>query len=327
VEVFFVEPVEIEGKNTEEAIEKAKQHFGVPLEKLDIEILSTASTGIFGLVGSRKARIRVTLSSDGSPRTAPAAPAKAAPPKAPPAKPAPAEVAPVKAVEAAPAPEKREPRPVPARPVPARPAPARPAPARPPAPEVDRPQAEPAAPEAREAPPAPVDRPAAPRDDGPGVEIVPPSQELVDRSLGLMQGLIERMGIETHLQAGIEEDRIVINIEGEKAGLLIGRRGQTLDALQYILNKMVNKAEKKPVRLVLDAEDYRGRRRQALEDLAARMGEKARRSGKPITISPMNAHDRRIVHLALKDDGRVRTASRGEGELKKIIIFPADKRH
>ncbi len=294
---MVVEPVEIEGKNTEEAIEKAKQHFGVPLEKLDIEILSTASTGIFGLVGSRKARIRVTLSSDGPPRTEPSPPAKAAP---------------AEPVKTAPPAEKRE---------------SRPAPARPPAPEATGPPTEPAAPEIQEAKPARAERPAAPRDTAPAVEIARPSQELVDRSLGLLQGLTERMGIEAQFQAGIEEDRIVINIVGEKAGLLIGRRGQTLDALQYILNKMVNKAEKKPVRLVLDAEDYRGRRRQALEDLAVRMGEKARRSGKPITISPMNAHDRRIVHLALKDDGRVRTASRGEGELKKIIIFPNDKRH
>jgi len=135
------------------------------------------------------------------------------------------------------------------------------------------------------------------------------------------------MGIEAHLEGRVDEDRLVVNIEGEKAGLLIGRRGQTLDALQYILNKMINKAEKRPVRVVLDAEDYRGRRRQSLEELAARMGEKAHRTGKPITISPMNAHDRRIVHLALKDDARVRTASRGEGEMKKIIIFPADKKN
>jgi spoIIIJ-associated protein len=295
-EVFIVEPVEIEGKNTEEAIEKAKQHFGVPLEKLDIEILSTASTGIFGLVGSRKARIRVTLSTDGRNRTEPAAPAPR-----PPADPAP---------EAA-APEERKPKPAPPRRA---------------TPEADRSEAESPA-ESGRAAEKPAAAPPAPREeDSPDFEMAGPDQELADRSVALLRGLTDRMGIEAQLQARTETDRIVINIEGEKAGLLIGRRGQTLDALQYVLNKMVNKAEKRPVRLVLDAEDYRGRRRQALEDLAARMGEKARRSGKPITISPMNAHDRRIVHLALKDDGRVRTASRGEGEMKKIIIFPNDKR-
>lgn len=318
-----MEPVEIEGKNTEEAIEKAKQHFGVSLDKLDIEILSTASTGIFGLVGSRKSRIRVSLATDKK-----AAPAKDKG-RTTEAKPAAARAARTDDV-----PDKGR---------------ARPGRNEPPAPRPVRPEAAPANNPASPATdnPAPVEAPASNRAPVEVPEVVAeapretfaekPSPEgavhpvvdaeLSDRAVELLEGLIGRMGIEAHLEGRVDEDRLVVNIEGEKAGLLIGRRGQTLDALQYILNKMINKAEKRPVRVVLDAEDYRGRRRQSLEELAARMGEKAHRTGKPITISPMNAHDRRIVHLALKDDARVRTASRGEGEMKKIIIFPADKKN
>ena len=104
--------------------------------------------------------------------------------------------------------------------------------------------------------------------------------------------------------------------------LLIGRKGKTLDALQFIVNKIVNKALEKKVRVAVDSENYRQRREDSLTQLALRMGDKAKRIKKPVTMNPLNPRDRRIVHLALKEDDNLDTRSRGEGLLKKVVIIP-----
>ena len=113
-----------------------------------------------------------------------------------------------------------------------------------------------------------------------------------------------------------------MNVVGETSGILIGKKGKTLDALQYIINKAVNKSSDQKIKVLVDTENYRQRHKQSLVDLAQRLGEKVKRTGKPITISPMNPADRRIVHLALQNDRGLRTRSKGEGLLKKIVIFP-----
>jgi spoIIIJ-associated protein len=116
-----------------------------------------------------------------------------------------------------------------------------------------------------------------------------------------------------------------LNIRGEEGGLLIGRKGQTLDALEYLVNKMVHKSREGKKRIVVDTENYRTRREESLVKLARRLAEKARQTGRPVTISPLNAHDRRIVHLALKDDRSLRTRSAGAGLYRKVIISPEKK--
>ena len=113
-----------------------------------------------------------------------------------------------------------------------------------------------------------------------------------------------------------------LNIEGDKSGLLIGRKGRTLDALQFIVNKIVNKALAKRGYVVVDSENYRQRRRDSLIQMALNMGDKAKRIGKPVPTSLLNPHDRRIVHLALSQDEDLDTKSRGEGILKKVLIIP-----
>ena len=95
-----------------------------------------------------------------------------------------------------------------------------------------------------------------------------------------------------------------------------------MDALQFIVNKIVNKAIEKRVNIVVDSENYRKRRKESLVQLALKMGDKAKRIRKPVTTNPLNPHDRRIVHLALKEDERLDTRSRGEGLLKKVVIIP-----
>ena len=104
--------------------------------------------------------------------------------------------------------------------------------------------------------------------------------------------------------------------------MLIGRKGRTLDALQFIVNKIVNKSMDKRVQVIVDSENYRQRRKEFLIQMALKMGEKAKKIGKPVKTNLLNPHDRRIIHLALRDDGRLETKSRGEGLLKRVLIIP-----
>jgi spoIIIJ-associated protein len=157
--------------------------------------------------------------------------------------------------------------------------------------------------------------------------VVPPEDDYEQtRELRLAQEVLEKIlaliPMETMVEAKRVDGNINLNIQGDNSGLLIGRRGKTLDALQFIVNKIVNKSLERKVRVVVDSEKYRQRRRESLTQLALRMGEKAKRIRKPVTTNPMNPGDRRIVHLTLKDDGQLDTRSRGEGLMKKVVIIP-----
>lgn len=119
-----------------------------------------------------------------------------------------------------------------------------------------------------------------------------------------------------------EEGTIYLNIKGDGSGLLIGRHGQTLDALQYIVGRIVGKQLGEKRMVVVDTERYRERRRESLEQVSKRMAEKAKSTGRPVSLQPMNASDRRIVHLALKHDREIETRSEGEGGMRSIRIIP-----
>jgi spoIIIJ-associated protein len=119
-------------------------------------------------------------------------------------------------------------------------------------------------------------------------------------------------------------ERILLEIHGDKTGLLIGKRGQTLDALQFLANKMVNRSRDSAKRIEVDMEQYRKRREQSLQNMAVRLGQKVKKKRKPITIEAMNAHDRRIIHLTLKDDRALETKSVGKGEMRKLVIHPVN---
>jgi len=167
---------------------------------------------------------------------------------------------------------------------------------------------------------APVSRkeaaPAAPGDkDG-----------LARKAQTALRGLLDHLEIEAQVEIQEDEERIYLNIRGDGGGLLIGRKGQTLDALEYLVNKMVHKnQEEGKKRIVVDTENYRIRREESLVKLAQRLAEKARQLDRPVTISPMNAHDRRIVHLTLQNDRSLRTRSAGTGLYRKVIISPDKK--
>jgi len=216
-----MEIFEFEGKNATEAIESASRQLNLPKEELHVEIVEPGSAGIFGLVGGRKARIRVTI-------------------------------------------ERKAPEPAPA-----------------------------------------------------AIE-----GDVIAVAKDSLKTILELIPIEATVTARQEEDRVILSIEGDQSGILIGRKGRTLDALQFIVSKIVNKSLEQKVRLVIDSENYRERRREALVEMALKIGEKAKRIKKPITTGPLNPHDRRIIHLALRDDQELDTKSRGDGVLKKVLIIP-----
>jgi spoIIIJ-associated protein len=220
--------VETDGRNLEEAVQKACELLQTSREDLDVEILENCSSGFLG-IGARKARIRAALK------------------------------------EAAPA-------------------------------------------AARKTDPSPA------AENGLG-----------GKAQAALKGLLEHLDMEARVELKEDEERIYLNIQGDGGGLLIGRKGQTLDALEYLVNKMVHKNQEGKKRIVVDTENYRTRREDSLVKLAQRLGEKARQLGRPVTISPMNAHDRRIVHLALQNDRSLRTRSEGTGLYRKVIISPDKK--
>jgi len=140
-----------------------------------------------------------------------------------------------------------------------------------------------------------------------------------------LQDLLRLLEMEATVDLQEDSERILLDIKGDGSGLLIGRKGQTLDALEYLINKIVHKDAEDKKRIVVDTENYRLRREDSLVQLAQRLAEKAKRLGRPVTISPMSAHDRRIIHLALQDDKTLRTWSTGSGLYRKVIISPEKK--
>lgn len=151
------------------------------------------------------------------------------------------------------------------------------------------------------------------------------SSQAAETAKKTLQDILSLLGMEGAVQLTEEPERIVLNIEGDGSGLLIGRKGQTLDALEYLINKIVHKGAEDKKRIVVDTENYRSRREESLVHLAQRLGDKAKRLGRPVTISPMSAHDRRIIHLALEEDKSLRTRSTGTGLYRKIVISPEKK--
>ena len=150
----------------------------------------------------------------------------------------------------------------------------------------------------------------------------PVSRETGEKACRALTETLRLMGMEVPVSLNVQGAEAVINIEDTVGGLLIGRKGQTLDALEYLLNRMVARGDEEEAHLVLDAEGYRERRRQSLESLALRLGERAKRRRKTVTLNPLSPRDRRVVHLVLEDDPLVNTRSVGRGHLRRLSIVP-----
>jgi spoIIIJ-associated protein len=319
------ETQEFAGKDVNKAVEKACSALGLSKNDLKYEVISQGTSGIFGIVGRKDAKIKVTLPADessskdsemegilsivdeafGEETRLEGAPAPKPKPK-PKAKQAPKPKTGNK--------KKREP------------AAAKAAP-------------EAATPEAKEEKAGkkekddtngrwdtePAERPGRQKPEKQKAEIPPPvdvTQESIDLGKEALQKMADLITDEAEIEAVTEQDRLTLQITGGNAGILIGRKGQTLDAMQFLTDKIINRKSEARVRVKVDIEGYMETRKANLKHLAYKMAEKAKKTGRPATINQMSAQDRRIVHLALKDDNQVRTQSMGDGYYRRLVIFP-----
>ncbi|WP_428561322.1 MAG: RNA-binding cell elongation regulator Jag/EloR [Solidesulfovibrio sp. DCME] len=342
------------GKTVDEAMEEACRHFAVPREKMEVEILSGGSSGIFGLVGKKKAQVRarvrkeINLLEDMAAKDAadesarpegngrPSRPPRQAPPVAE-NKPAP-ETAPEPAPEAA--------------------APAAPEPVAPPvadraeaAASVSASDAAPAlededfgeddeyeaseaveateAVEPRETPrrsgraPREERRPAAP--ETPPAPLTPELEAIVRDVVGrMLDGILGQLP-EFEISGHSERVSVLI-LDEENSGLLIGREGQTLASIQYLVNRIVIRRHGSPVKVQINTGEYRERQDDNLRKMAIFLADKAKTLGRPQSTKPLSSYHRRVVHLALQEDESISTRSKGEGPLKRVLIVPRGAR-
>ena len=170
----------------------------------------------------------------------------------------------------------------------------------------------PAVEKAREEPAAPIDQSAA-----------------IEKARTALEEILRRMGITATVQQKSAADgaEIILEISAADSGLLIGRKGQTLEALQYLIERIAGERQSSEgAHIIVDIENYRERRRRSLEDMALRLGEKAKRQRKTVTVDALGPADRRIVHAALQDDPWLTTRSLGQGSYRRLLIIPEGDR-
>ncbi len=138
-------------------------------------------------------------------------------------------------------------------------------------------------------------------------------------------GILTRMRINARVTARETPEGITLIIDGDRDGLIIGRRGQTLDALQYITNRYMQRDQTEKTRVILDCEGYRRKREQVIVRMAQNIAKKVKRIGKPVAAQPMDSSERRLFHLALKGDRDLTTESHGEGDKRRVVVYPAKK--
>ena len=242
---------EFEGKTAEEAINNASRELNIPAENLEFDIIEPGSAGIFGLVGTRKTKIRVTIIKDDDDD---------------------------------------------------------------------------------------FDDDYNNYDDLDQLDTVTESiqedrqediqedseagNEYCNIARDALDNILKLIPVETTVSGSYSNGKVSLVIEGDTSGLLIGRKGKTLDALQYIVNKITNKNADRKIKVIIDSENYRQRRVDSLTQMALKIGNKAKKFKKPFSTSPLNPHDRRIVHLALKNVEKLETRSRGEGLHKRVVVIP-----
>lgn len=144
-------------------------------------------------------------------------------------------------------------------------------------------------------------------------------RERVER---FIEDVCSTMGVDVEVAVTADQEYLHVDVNGREAGMLIGHHGQTLEAMQYLLNLVAGKAGDEGQRVLLDVEGYRKRREETLISLATRLAERVRRSGEPMVLEPMTAHERRVIHVALQDNPYVATASEGEEPFRRVVIQP-----
>jgi spoIIIJ-associated protein len=250
--------IEFESKNVEKALQKASEALNIPADKLEHDVISYGSTGIFGLVGTKKAKIRVVVPDNVAVKE----------PKE--------KVKQSKEVQEGVASLLKE--------------------------TFGKNKAS----------------------DMPEAEEI--SADVIEQGKEVLERLVDAITSGATVQATQNEDKILYDVSGGNTALLIGKRGQTLEALQYLVEKIVNKKNDQRVKIQVDVEGYLSSRKERLGALALRLGEKVKRTGKPVTAGQFNAYDRRIIHVVLKEDKDLRTHSLGDGYYRKLKIFPKKRK-
>ncbi|NLD34293.1 MAG: protein jag [Clostridiales bacterium] len=298
------------GKTVQEAISDGLAKLGLSIAEVQVDILDEGSKGLFGLFGSKMARVRLTVKEEAEGRDTSSIFADS-----------------LRTYDAGSSRESRPARPKPAarRPKAEAKPDAQPAapkaeaePARKPA---ARPAEEAAAPKASKAP-----RPARkPREKAPAVPATPAEQKDPATLEGQVQTFLQELTRLMNVPVSVhvltdEEGNIRVTMEGDAQGILIGRRGETLDALQYLTGLHLNRGKDDYTRVTLDSEGYRAKREDALIRLANRMANRALRTGRRVSLEPMNPYERRILHSALQDHEGIATHSEGEEPNRYVVI-------
>ncbi len=146
----------------------------------------------------------------------------------------------------------------------------------------------------------------------------------MEEAAKILREILGKMGVEAEVVPSENEERITLEVKGPETALIIGKKGQTLDSLQYLVNKIMSKrlGVNEGKAISVDAEGYRERRAESLVELAHRLAEKARRTGKPVAADPMSPADRRVIHVALAGAEGLTTRSEGEGIYRHLVIIP-----
>ena len=318
--------IEASGKTVKDAIQNGLKELGCTLDEVETSVIDMGSPGLFGMFG-KPAKVRLTVKEEDhsfdiempvfsldqpsqirkreKKRESKPAKAEQSAPKAAPVKKAEkaeepaAEVKDEPVQEAAPAeakPEKSEKR-------------------------RSRNRKDKERKETREPIPEPVTvaAPAEPAEPF----VATPEEALSDTAKGardFLLGLTEKMDVVTQIEVSESEEQLRMQLSGENMSILIGRRGETLDALQYLTSLNVNRNREEYLRVSLDTENYRAKREEALRKLAVRMANRAKKSGRRVALEPMNPNERRILHSALQNDPEVTTHSEGEEPYRRVII-------
>jgi spoIIIJ-associated protein len=254
-----------EGKTVEHALQRASKALNLPEGEIKHDVLSYGSSGIFGIVGAKKAKIRISLSIKKKDWDN-------------------------KEIEEK---KRTKPRAI-----------------------VNE------IPEKEESTKNPEEKPVEDLKENVPSDSEADVKQASQNGLEALQKIIGFISDDAVVTLKNQNGAIIYDISKGNSAVLIGRRGQTLDAIQYIIEKIVNKQTKRRQRVHVDVEGYIEKRKNNLIKTAKRLAQKAKTVGKPMSIGQMNAHDRRIVHLALKNDRSVRTQSLGDGLLRRLVIFP-----
>ncbi len=321
---------EASAKTVEEAIELGLQELGASIGDVDVQVLEEGSKGLFGLFGSRMAKVRLTVKEEEEDLLGDLMGEEK--------KPAPAPRAPKAPKEKKPEPEKK--------------------PAEEPAGQKEE-ETEPVSGKKEQARPAPVKRVAVKKADRkpareaeqetkagetaedaaeteekkqeirmmekPEVTFIPEDQldaeSAAGKAFSFLKELTRLMGVDVSIEMGTDaEGNVYGSMMGDTLGILIGRRGETLDAVQYLTSLKVNRGQENYTRVTLDTENYRARREDTLIRLANRMANRAIRTGRRVSLEPMNPYERRIIHYALQQNEAVSTHSEGDEPNRHVVI-------